>query len=247
MCVDDYITWCTSAYIRRVPTVECTFSRPFFHPVVTHWILSQGWVIVSRCIFEGHALDPVDAIWFLSLPGRDRPVRHLFWQFHKRCGSTLCWGFDLRVAGESATESSLIPLKGWRIFFIYTSFQIFYITLSLASSMSPAPMAMATTVRAPAKTRKRRSILVLLFHHGTWGEDKLFIQLLLDICHASKVWNYVTQEKGTITPNWDLRSTMMAKKSPSDFVSHNVAEGNGYVGWSADLSCSDTMRWWHSL
>lgn len=33
-------------------------------------------------------------------------------------------------------------------------------------------MAMATTVRAPAKIRNRRSILVLLFHHGTYEEER---------------------------------------------------------------------------
>ena len=49
-----------------------------------------------------------------------------------------------------------------------------FLTLSLASNISPAPMAIATTVRAPAKTRKRRSIRVLLFHQGTWRDKNWF-------------------------------------------------------------------------
>ena len=44
------------------------------------------------------------------------------------------------------------------------------------------------------------------------------LNMFANIFHASKVWNYVTQGKGTITPNWDLRSTMMAQKGALIYV-----------------------------
>ena len=97
-----------------------------------------------------------------------------------------------------------------------------FLTLSLASNISPAPMAIATTVRAPAKTRKRRSIRVRLFHQGTWRDKKLLRQNHLNlinlyfanICHAQESETMEQKEKETITLRRDLSSTMLAQKVP---------------------------------
>ena len=52
------------------------------------------------------------------------------------------------------------------------------------------------------------------------GDETKFsaLNMFANIFHASKVWNYIAQGKGTITPNWDLRSTMMARKGVLIYV-----------------------------
>ena len=97
-----------------------------------------------------------------------------------------------------------------------------FLTLSLASNISPAPIAIATTVRAPAKTRKRRSIRVRLFHQGTWRDKKLLRQNHLtlinlyfaNLCHVKESETMEQKEKETITLRRDLSSTMLAQKGP---------------------------------
>ena len=93
------------------------------------------------------------------------------------------------MAGESATESSLIPLKGWRQIFIYTSFHLFLHYLVSGQQYEPRPHGNGHNSESSGKDQESSfhpRPLVPPWHLGG-GQAFHSAQLLLDICHASKV------------------------------------------------------------
>ena len=93
-------------------------------------------------------------------------------------------------------------------------------------------MAMATTVRAPAKMRNRRSILVLLFHHGTYEEGRdeiLKILTFADMSSMPKVCKLCN--RGETNYHSQLRSQEYQHDGPKrSSIPDDVGEGNRYVG-----------------
>ena len=128
-----------------------------------------------------------------------------------------------------------------------------FLTLSLASNISPAPIAIATTVRAPAKIRKRRSIRVRLFHHGTWGDKKLLRENHLNLMksifcqHLScpRVWNYGTKGKRNYHSLSRSLKHHACSKRPT---SHEAGERDHFLGWQLIyIVLRYNTKWWRSF
>ena len=146
---------------------------------------------------------------------------------------------------------ALNKVISWREIRIDDNFtSLIFLTLSLASNISPAPIAIATTVRAPAKTRKRRSIRVRLFHQGTCRDKKLLRQnhsksIFCQHLSCPRVWNYGTKGKRNYHSLSRSLKHHACSKRPT---SHQAGERDHLLGWHLIyIVLRYNMKWWRSF